>query len=460
LDKSRVSLKGEGWRGRDWTQGSIFRNLLSLSWPMVVGNSLNMMGPTIDMIWVGKLGSSSIAGVGVSGMVVMLANALTMGLYTGLRAMVARFVGAGNAEEANHVAQQALIISIAFSVTIAAIGVLFAEPIMLLLGVGSDVVAQGAPYLRINFIGMVTMSFRNLTEATMQASGDSVRPMWVAVFFRLFHIALCPFLVFGLWIFPRMGVSGAAVTSVFSQGLGAAIGLWFLFSGRTRLRLTLKNFRIDLKMIWRLIKIGIPASITAMERNLGNLILMFFMTPFGTVAVAGHTLGQRMEMFLQMPAMGLGQGAGILVGQNLGARQPGRAEKTGWFAAGFLSAVMIVASLAVFLWAESIIHLFSSDPDLVSMGADFLRIATAGYLTVGLAAVFQQAINTAGDTLVPMAIMLLNMWLVQVPLAYFLPRITGLGVYGVRWAIVAGTVTATIVYVAYFASGRWKHKKV
>jgi len=427
---------------------------------MVVGNSLNMLGPTIDMMWVGKLGSSSIAGVGVSGMIVMLANALTMGLYTGLRAMVARFVGAGKAEEANHVAQQALIISIAFSVTIAAIGILFAEPMMLLLGVGPDVVSQGAPYLRINFIGMVTMSFRNLTEATMQASGDSVRPMWVAVFFRLFHIALCPFLVFGLWIFPRLGVSGAAVTSVFSQGLGAAIGLWFLFSGRTRLQLTLKNFRIDFNMIWRLIKIGIPASITAMERNLGNLILMFFMTPFGTVAVAGHTLGQRMEMFLQMPAMGLGQGAGILVGQNLGARQPGRAERTGWLAAGVLSAIMIVASLAVFLWAESIIHLFSSDPELISMGAAFLRIATAGYLTVGLSAVFQQAINTAGDTLVPMAIMLLNMWLVQIPLAYFLPRITGLGVYGVRWAIVAGTIMATIVYAAYFASGRWKHKKV
>jgi putative MATE family efflux protein len=426
---------------------------------MIVGNSLNMLGPTIDMIWVGRLGSSSIAGVGVSGMVVIVANALTMGLYTGLRAMVSRLIGAGNADEANHVAQQALIISVAFSIIIALVGILFAEPIMLLLGVGSDVVREGAPYLRINFIGMVTMSFRNMTETTMQASGDSVRPMWVAVFFRLFHIALCPFLIFGWWFFPRLGVTGAAVTSVFSQGLGAAIGLWFLFSGRTRLRLTLKKFHIDFKTIVRLIKIGLPASMTAMERNLGNLILMFFMTPFGTLAVAGHTLGQRMEVFLQMPAMGLGQGAGILVGQNLGARQPQRAEKTSWIAAGLLSGMMLIASLAVFIWAESIIRIFNAEPELIELGATFLRIATAGYLLMGLATVFQQSINTAGDTLIPMGIMLLNMWLVQVPLAYFLPRITGLGVYGVRWAIVAGTVTATIVYAVYFVSGRWKYKK-
>jgi putative MATE family efflux protein len=427
---------------------------------MMVGNSLNMLGPTIDMIWVGRLGSSSIAGVGVSGMVVMLANALTMGLYTGLRAMISRLIGAGNASEANHVAQQALIISVAFSIIIALIGILFEEQILLLLGVGPDVVSEGAPYLRINFIGMVTMSFRNMTETTMQASGDSVRPMWVAVFFRFFHIALCPFLVFGWWFFPRLGVTGAAVTSVFSQGLGAAIGLWFLFSGRTRLQLTFRNFHFDLKIIWRLIKIGLPASLTAMERNLGNLILMFFMTPFGTLAVAGHTLGQRMEVFLQMPAMGMGQGAGILVGQNLGAHQPQRAERTGWMAAGLLSGMMIIASLAVFIWAESIIGVFSAEPDLVELGATFLRIATAGYLMIGLATVFQQSINTAGDTLIPMVVMLLNMWLVQVPLAYFLPRITGLGVYGVRWAIVAGTVTATVVYAVYYATGRWKHKTV
>ncbi|MBI4283752.1 MAG: MATE family efflux transporter [Chloroflexi bacterium] len=445
---------------RDWTKGSIIGNLLSLGWPMVVGSSLNMLGPTIDMIWVGKLGAAAIAGVGISGMVVMLVNSMMMGLFQGLRAMVARFIGAGDAQGANHVAQQSLVISVAYSITTAVIGILFAERILILMGVGPDVVTQGAPYLRINFIGMVTMTFRNMTEATMQASGDSKRPMWVAIFFRLFHVALSPFLIFGWWLFPRLGVSGAAVTNVFSQGIGATLGLWFLFSGRTRLRLTLSNFRIDPVVIWRLVKLAFPASITSMERTLGNLVMVRFMTPFGTLAVAAHTLHQRVEMFLNMPQMGIGQAAGVLAGQNLGAGQPERAERTGWIGVSFLSGVMLVASLAVFLWAENIIHIFNSDPELVKLASIFLRIAVASYILMGINASLQQSITGAGDTFVPMIIMLLNMWLVQVPLAFFLPQVTGLGVLGVRWAIVAGTAAAAIAYVIYFKLGRWKYKKV
>lgn len=445
---------------RDWTKGNIIGNLLSLGWPMMIGGSINMLGPTIDMIWVGKLGSSSIAGVGVSGMVVMLVNSMMMGLYMGLRAMVARFIGAGDIKGANHVAQQSLVINVVYSLIMAAIGIFFARPILVLLGVGPDVVEQGVPYLRIQFIGMVTMSFRNMAEATMQASGDSKSPMWIDLFFRAFHIIFCPFLIFGWWFFPSLGVSGAALTNVFSQGIGASLGLWLLLSGRTRLKLTLRGFRIDPGIIWRLVKLALPASITAMERTLGNLILMWFITPFGTLAVAAHTLNQRVEMFLNMPAMGLGQAAGVLAGQNLGAKQPERAVKTGWLGAGFLSGVMLVISVAVLLWAEGIVRIFSSEPELVKLAATFIRIAATSYVMMGFGAVLSQCINGAGDTLPPMLIMLLNMWLVQVPLAYFLPRITDLGVFGVRWAIVIGSVTAAIIYALYFLSGRWKRKKV
>ncbi len=419
-----------------------------------------MLGPTIDMIWVGKLGAAAIAAVGVSGMVVQLANSLTMGLYQGLRAMVARFIGAGDIEGANHIARQAVVISLAYSLMMAAIGHFYARSIMRLIGVGGDVVALGAPYLSINFIGMVTMSFRNMTESIMQASGDSRTPMWIAVFFRFVHIAVCPLLIFGLWIFPKMGVTGAATTAVFSQGIGAGLGLWFLSSGRTRLHLNFRHFRIDFSTIWRLLKVGIPASVAAMQRTLGNLVLVVIIGPFGTLAVAAHSLNQRVEMFLQMPAMGVGQAAGVLAGQNLGARQPGRAERTGWLAAGFLSGAFMLVSVAVLIWAENIVRIFDSDPGLVAVASLFLRIACANWVVMGLTNVFQQCVNGAGDTVVPMVIMLVNMWLMQIPLAYFLPRITGLGVYGVRWGIVAGTVGAAIIYTIYFSTGRWKSKMV
>lgn len=419
-----------------------------------------MLGPTIDMIWVGRLGSSSIAGVGVSGMVVMLVNSMMMGLYMGMRAMIARAIGAGDTAGANRVAQQALVINVIYSLTMAVIGIFFAEKILLLLGVGPDVVRQGAPYLRINFVGMVTMSFRTMTEATMQASGDSHTPMRMAILFRIFHVVLAPFLIFGWWIFPTLGVSGAAITNVLSQGIGAFLGMWFLFGGRTRLRLTLKNFRFDPAIIWRLVKLGLPASVTGMERTLGNLILMYFMTPFGTLAVAGHTLNQRIEMFVNQPAMGLGQAAGVLAGQNLGAKQPERAVKTGWIGAAILSGTMVIVSAAILIWAETIIHVFTSNPELVKLAATFIRISAVAWLGMGLSAALQQCITGAGDTLVPMIVMLVNMWVVQVPLAYFLPRLTGLGVYGVRWAIVIGAVTAAIAYTVYFSLGIWKLKKV
>ena len=452
--------RGGGRFDRDWTKGNITGNLLSLGWPMMVSGSLNMLGPTIDMIWVGRLGPASIAGVGVAGMIVMLVNSAMMGLYQGLRALVSRAIGAGNQEEANHAVQQAFIIDLTYVTITALIGIFLAKPILVLMGVGPDVVDQGVPYLRVNFIGMVSMSMRMITEASMQASGDARKPMWVAVFFRVFHIALAPFLIFGWGFFPQMGVTGAALTNVFSQGIGAAIGLWFLFSGQTRLRLTLRNFSIDRKMIWRIIKIGFPASIMGMERTLGNLILIRFMSPFGTLGVAGHTLNQRVEMFLMVPAMGVGQAAGILAGQNLGAGQPERAVKTGWRGAGLLSIMMLVLSGAILLWAEHIISIFSTDPKLVEMSAAFIRIAAAGYLMMGITSSLQQCISGAGDTLPPMAITLLNMWLIQLPLAYFLPQIDAFGIYGVRWAMVAGTITATIAYTIYFAMGRWKRVNI
>ena len=445
---------------RDWTQGSIAGNLWSLSWPMLIGQGLNMLGPTIDMIWVGRLGSASIAGVGIAGMIVMLVMMGRMGLNMGMRAMVARFVGAGDVERANHVAQQAFAISGTYAIVMAAIGVFFAEPMLRIFGVEADVVAEGAAYMRIMFIGAAAMSFRMMSSSIMQASGDAKTPMKVNIFFRLFHVALCPFLVFGWWIFPRLGVSGAAITNVFSQSLGTGIGLWFLFSGRSRLRLTLRDFHLDLGIIWRIVKVGIPASIMGMQRSLGNLVVMWFMAPFGTLAVAAHTLGQRIERFLFIPGMGLGMGAGVLAGQNLGAQKPERAEKSGLLAVGMVVGIMFFCSVAVLLWPGSVIRIFSPEPDLVDIASSFLRIAAAGYIMMSLNAVFRQFLSGVGDTLAPMVISIVMIWLVQMPLAVILPQVTNLGVYGVRWAIVAGMVAGAVAYIIYFRLGRWKSKKV
>ena len=498
VEESEAYGGRRGVFARDWTKGSITRNLLSLGWPMSVNAILTMIGPTIDMVWVGMLGDASLAGMGVAGTAVMVVNSLRMGLTTGTRAMIARFVGAGDTEGANHVAQQAFVISAGFSVLMAVIGIILAEPIMRIFGLEEDVVAEGAAYMRIMFVGSVAMSFRMMGEGVMQASGDAMTPMLASVIFRVLHVVLCPFLVLGLWIFPSMGISGAAMTNVFSQGLGAAVGLWALFTGRSigfnitgwrqkavgsnydivgrivgflaiwrlvrigpsRLTMTLRNFSLDRNIIWRIVRIGIPSSITGMERSLANILLVWLITPFGTAAVAAHSLIQRVAMFFQMPGMGVGQAAGVLAGQNLGAKQPARAERTGWIAAGLFSVFMLVASTVVFFWAEEIIGIFSSEPATKEIGGNFLRIEIVSFLVFGVVQVLVQCLNGVGDTWIPMFTTLATMWLVQVPMAFFLSKYTTAGVYGVRWGIVTAIALRAVIYAAYFKAGRWKRKRV
>ena len=446
--------------GRDWTQGSILKNLLMLSWPMMISQFLNMIGPTIDMIWVGKLGAAPIAGVGVAGMVVMFVMAGIMGLGIGTRAMIARFVGANDAEGANHVARQAFFVGACLGAILAVVGIYFTEHILILMGVEPDVVTEGAAYMRILFVGGAVMTFRMLTEGIMQASGDSVVPMRISVLFRAFHTALCPFLVFGLWIFPRLGVQGAALTDVISQAFGLTLGIWILLTGRTRLRLTLSNFRCDADIIRRIVKISIPVIIMGMQRGLLHIVIMTFMIHFGTLAVAAHTLGQRLDMMIVMLTMGLGMGAGVLAGQNLGAVQPERAERTGWLALGISMIILVVCSICILLWAEYIIKAFSSEPDLVNLASSFLRIAAIGYMVFSFIGILINFLSGVGDTLPAMMIEIGHMWLVIVPLAYLLPKLTNLGVYGIRWAMVIGVFVGAAAQLIYFVKGRWKLKSL
>lgn len=445
---------------RDWTRGNIFRNLLSLSWPMIVNEFLWSVGSVIDMIWVGKLGSDSIAGVGVAGIVVMLMLSSLFGLTTGTAALVARAVGAGDIQSANHAAQQSYVIGGVYSIVLTFAGIILAEPLMIMFGLEPGVVREGAAYLRLQLAGSLVMTFWVIGEFIMYAAGDGKTPMKISFAARCFHMVFAPLLVLGWGIFPRLGVSGAALANVVANLAGMILAFWVLFSGKTRIRLTMKNFRVDFNLIWRMVKIGIPSSVSNIQRSLSNLVLVWLITPFGTMAVAGHTLCQRIEGILFMPGMGLGAASGTLVGQNLGAGRPDRAEKSGWQGAGVVTGIMVLGSVALLLWTEEIIGVFTSEPDLVEVASIFLRIAAAGYLVMGFSAVLMQSISNAGDTLPPMIINIIMLWVVQIPLAWALPKYTGLGVLGVRWAIVIGRYVAGIAYIAYFKLGRWKNKKV
>ncbi len=419
-----------------------------------------MLGPTIDVIWVGKLGSVAVAGVGVAGIVVMAVMSAMMGMVTGMRALVARNIGAGDVPAANNIATQSMIVSAIFAAVMAVVGFFLAAPILSMLGLSDEVVHEGAAYLRVVFISAIPMALRFMCEGSMQAAGDPFRPMLITVIYRAVHIALCPFFVFGWWIFPELGVTGAAFTNIISQSIGLALSLWVLLNGLTRLRLTLKGLHLDTNAIRRIVKIGTPASIMGVQVSLGAFILVKFISPFGTTAVAAHTIWQRVDMLLMMAVMAMGMAAGVLAGQNLGAGKPERAVKSGWIAALIAEGFLVLCTIVIFFWAENIVRIFNSEPSLVQTGATFLRIASSSYLVLAFYAVFQYCISGAGDTVPPMILSVIGTWLIQLPLAYFLPKITDWGVYGVRWAMAINAIILAVSFLFYFISGRWKHKVV
>ncbi len=408
--------KPEKGKDRDLTKGSIISALWTLGWPITVTTMVMMVGPIIDMIWIGKLGPAEMAGVGISGIVVSLINSLIMGLFTGLRAMIARFVGAGEKKQANEVAQQAFVISVALSLVLAVIGQLFATDIMKLWKLDPDVVAAGAAYMRIELIGIFTMSFGSLASSVMQASGDAQWPMRITVGERLFHIALCPFLIFGWSFFPQLGVQGAALSGVIAQGIGGVILLWIIFSGRTRLQITLRNFKYNSGIVWRMVKIGIPSALGSIHMNIGSIVFMWFIAPFGTLAVAGHNLVSRVDMFVLLPAIGLGSAAGILAAQNLGAKHPERSARTAWIAIGWLTAIMAVFSIAIWFWSADIVKIFNPETELIDLASTFLKIQIASYMCNGLMFVMMSVMNSVGDTLIAFIIDLTTMWGIRVPL--------------------------------------------
>ncbi len=455
-----IPPSARGMAHRDWTQGSVLKNVLLLSWPMAVTNTIMVLGPTIDIVWVGRLGAAAVAGVGIGGVAMQFMMSLMMGLFQGMRALIARAVGSKDMDTAQLVAQQSIVLSAILAAFMAIVGHFFSEDIMLLITRDPEVVRLGTMYLNIAFIGGATMVFRMMLDAIMQASGDPMNPMWIAIIYRIVHVILCPFLIFGWWVFPELGVRGAAYTGVIAQGLGVVLGLGVLLSARSRISLSFKGFRFDAGIVWRIFRIGFPASITGIQQSLNQFILQIFMALFGATALAAHVITMRLEMFIFMPAMSFGMGAGVLVGQNLGARQPERAERSAWIAVAFVEAFVIAVSLLIFIWVGPVVHLFSNDPAVDVLARQFIYIAILGWAVMGFLFVLISGVQGAGDTLPPMVISITTTWLVTVPLAYFLSHYTNTGAVGVRWAITASMLIGAVVIITYFRTGKWKTRRI
>jgi putative MATE family efflux protein len=297
-------------------------------------------------------------------------------------------------------------------------------------------------------------------ESIMQSSGDTIRPMIIGILSKMFHVSLSPLFIFG-WLFvPSMGVVGAALANVCALLIGLMSSLFVLFTGRTQLKLHLKGMSIDFALMWRILKIGIPGVVMMAQKNLSNLIVMKLIVHYGTLAVAAHTVLQRVEMVFFIAGVGMGSAAGVLAGQNLGAGKPERAGKSGIYAIGIAESFVIIACTLAFIFPGAVISIFTMDTELIKVTTLFLRIGIVGYLMCGLEPVFLNFFTGVGDTTIPMTFEVTTTWLVLLPMALIFPRLWGLEVLGVRWAMALSFVMLTCGYVILFMTGRWKRKEV
>lgn len=447
-------------KAKEIPESGILRKLFSLSWPLTVSETIAILVPAIDIVWIGRLGAEAIAGVGIAGTASAVVMSSISGLTTGLRATVARLTGSGQHEVAVHMLKQAFVIALLYTLVIAIAGVLFARSLLAALGLEAKAVEEGAPYLRLMLVATPLFTLRMLAESAMQASGDAVTPMKITVFHRLLHAVLSPVLVFGWLFFPRFGVTGVAWSPIIAQSIALLLGLWVLSTGRTKLRLTFKSIRVVPSDMWRLVKVSLPTSIAYTQNDLGQMVIGWIMIPYGTLAVAAHVVSRRIEQVLFMPISGLGLASGILTGQYLGVKRPDIAARNAWISAGIAAAFGVASATAVLLFASPIVGIFNSEPGLVAMGATFARIGSLSYALIGVIVVFLNCLNGAGDTVPPMIIMITCLWVVGFPLVYFLPGFIHTTVYGVRWMLQSIAVITAVGMVTYFQAGRWKARRI
>jgi putative MATE family efflux protein len=440
------------------TSGSIAKNIWFLALPMILTAFLQDFFNIVDMFFVGKLGPSSIAAVSMGGVVIGIIMVAVMGISVGTIALVSRYIGRGDQDSADNVVMQSLVLALIISFFVMALGYVFAEPMLRILGAEAEVTYLGGRYIQIMALGSSTIFLTVLMFSSLRGAGDPISPMIVLVVSTLLNIILDPLFIFGIGVFPKLGVAGSAVATVIGRGVALPFIFWVLLSGRSKVRLRKKDLHLDLKTMGQIIRIGIFGSLEMIIMNLTMLILMSVVAFYGTNVVAAYGIGMRLNMAVTIPIMGVGFAAATLVGQNLGAEQTDRAERSGWLSA--LYAVIIVGILSIFLFAfpKQIISIFNNEKEVVSFGVIFLRFVAPSMLFIGLGTTMGRAQNGAGDTKIPLITTALSMLFLRIPLAYCLSDLFGSS--GIWIDIAFTNVIYGSLMTAFFKVGRWKKKEI
>ncbi len=456
----RQSLKGGE---HDYTQGPIRQAIFLLAIPMILELCLESVFAVVDMFFVGHLPNSknAVATVGLTESVISLVFSLAIGLSTAATAMVSRRIGEKNPEAAAEAGVQAIILSALAAVIISIAGVTFAPDILKLMGAQPDVIAEGTPFTRILLGGSTVIVMIFLINGIFRGAGDAamaMRSLWLA---SLINIVFCPILIYGVGSWEGYGLKGAAIATTIGRGTGVVYQCWHLFRGKGNIRFKRSHLKLDLPLMGHLLNIAWPATLQFLISSGSWIVLAWVVsTTGGTTASAGYQIAIRNVVFFILPAWGLSNAAATLVGQNLGAKQPDRAEKSVWLSARYNAYFMGFVTILFVFFAGPIVRIFSNDTEVQDIAAQALRIIGYGYVFYGIGMVMIQALNGSGDTRTPTWISFFGFWLFQIPLAVLLAKGMGWGPEGSFVAIPAAETVMALVAWYYFRKGKWKLKQI
>ena len=445
---------------QDFTSGSLRRAIFLLSVPMVLEMVMESVFAVVDIYFVSRLGADAVATVGITESIVTIVYAIGVGLSMATTALVSRRIGEKKPEEAAKVAFQSILTGLLVSLVIAIPGIIYASELLQVMGATEEMYSSMWGYTAVMLGGNVVIMLLFIINAVFRSAGDaaiSMRVLWMANIINLF---LDPMLIFGIGPFPELGVMGAAIATNIGRGLAVVYQFYLLFSGKGRVKLSVKDISIHFKTIKQLVKLslgGIGQNIIATSSWIG---LVRIISEFGSEVLAGYTIALRIIIFSLLPSWGISNASATLVGQNLGAKKQARAEKSVWATGKVNMIFMGAVSLIFILFPSMFIQLFIDDILVIKSGALCLRIISYGFVAYGLGMVLVQAFNGAGDTVTPTKINLFCFWLLEIPLAYLFAITAGIGETGVYYAIVVAETMMTISAAYLFMKGKWKLKEV
>ncbi len=445
---------------QDFTSGSIRKAVFMLSIPMILEMMMESIFALVDAYFVSSLGANAIATVGLTESVLTLVYAVAIGLSMGVTAIVARRIGEKDTEGASQTAVQAIFLGFVIAMFISAIGIIFPKEILGLMGGEPDLIEEGFGYTQILLGGNVTIMLLFLINAVFRGAGDASVAMKVLIFSNLLNIMLDPMFIFGFGPIPAFGVKGAAIATTIGRGSAVLLQLLILFKGWSKIKIGFHNMLLKAGLMINLVKVSLGGIGQFIIGTSSWVFLMRIMSEFGSEVLAGYTIAIRVLLFTLMPSWGMSNAAATLVGQNLGAQKPDRAEKSVWKTGKYNAYFMVFVSIFYLIFADQIISVFSQEADVVYYGSLSLRVIAAGYIFYAYGMVVIQSFNGAGDTKTPTIINFFCFWVFQLPFAYVAAIWFDMGALGVLLAITFAEVLIALVGIVWFRKGKWKEVSV